>query len=172
MLSPKLRVLLPILVVGMAVAIVAGGCAGPQGPVGPPGAPGPAGPVGPPGKVPQFTLNLDPNKPGCGGLCHEKVVVPGPEGKYTLAYEANHAYPGHKFDPQAKLLTLNDCLKCHAVGPDGKKGTVASKPLRDIVHEVHLNSEHFTDKPDRPELQGTCFTCHILSGPSTLGLTK
>jgi hypothetical protein len=164
---------LVILLAGLLTA-----CQGPAGPPGPAGPAGPPGPPGPPGEaaaVPTFALKFDPNEPGCGGVCHEQLapwIQPNPEGKYTLAYEANHAYAGHNFDPQGKLLTLNDCLACHAVGTGDRagKGNVAPKSLRDIVHRVHLTSEHFTVELDGEERQGDCFTCHVISGPSTTGL--
>ncbi len=144
------------------------------------GSPGEQGPAGPPGDVatvPTFAIKFDPDKPGCGGVCHEEVapyIQPNPEGKYTLAYEANHAYAGHNFDPLGELKTLNDCLACHAVGTGARagKGTVAPTALRDIVHPRHVGSPHFTvtlegDEEPRP---GNCFTCHEVSGPSTTGL--
>lgn len=165
----------------MMLVVLVAACAGPPGPQGEPGSPGPPGPPGPsgpPGEAPispVFAIKFDPNQPGCGGLCHEALaghIDPNPEGKYTLAYEANHAYAGHDFDPLGELLTLNDCLECHAVGTGDRagKGTVASKSLRDIVHRVHLTSPHFTVELDEEERQGDCFTCHVVTGPSTTGL--
>ncbi len=126
---------------------------------------------------PTFAIKFDADEPGCGGACHEQLapwIQPNPEGKYTLAYEANQAYAEHGFDPQGKLLTLNDCLACHAVGTGDRagKGNVSSKSLRDIVHRVHPTSEHFTVEleGEEEERQGDCFTCHVISGPSTTGL--
>ncbi len=173
------------LVVILLVLII--GCQGPPGetgPAGPTGSAGPAGSAGPSGDVatvPTFAIKFDPDKPGCGGVCHEEVapyIQPNPEGKYTLAYEANHAYAGHNFDPLGELKTLNDCQACHAVGTGARagKGTVASESLRDIVHKVHLSSPHFEAAQLSPEVleegerPGDCFTCHVVSGPSTTGL--
>lgn len=166
-------------VIGLVVAlvIIAAGCAGTQGPAGPTG---PAGAPGEPAVTTAFALSLDPNEPGCGGVCHE-VVLPIPdnvEGKYTLAYEANHAWADHGFDPLGELKTLNDCLECHAVGTGDRagKGNVSPKSLRDIVHKIHLSSPHFEAAQLEPEVleegerSGDCFTCHGVSGPSTLGL--
>ena len=166
-------------------------CAGPAGPagtVGPAGAAGTVGPAGPPGEpaaAPTFAIAFNPSEPGCGGVCHEAVsqapyLQPNTEGKYTLAYEANHAWAGHDFDPLGKLLTLNDCLACHAVGTGDRagKGNVAPIALRDIVHKVHLSSPHFEAAQLEPEVleegdrPGDCFTCHVVSGPSTTGLSK
>ncbi len=185
--SNKKRVLLGVLAMGIVVALIAGGCAGAQGPAGLQGPAGTAGTQGPPGSpgepavTPTFALSFDPDEPGCGGVCHEVVapyIQPNPEGKYTLAYEANHAYAGHDFDPLGELKTLNDCLACHAVGTGDRagKGTMASKSLRDIVHRVHLSSPHFEAAQLEPEVleegerPGDCFTCHVVSGPSTAGL--
>ncbi len=174
----------------MLLVVVAGcaGTAGPAGSAGPAGERGPAGPPGEPAVTPTFALSLDPNKPGCGGVCHEEVsqapyLQPNIEGKYTLAYEANHAYKGHNFDPLGELKTLNDCVECHAVGTGDRagKGNMASKSLRDIVHKVHLSSPHFEAAQLAPEVlaeaeeagearPGDCFTCHVVSGPSTTGL--
>jgi cytochrome c2 len=155
-------------------------CEGPPGPAGPPGKQGPPGPpgtVGEPAATPTFALKFDPDKPGCGGVCHEVLashVEPNPEGKYTLAYEANHAWKGHNFDPLGELKTLNDCLQCHAVGTGDRAGmgVVSAKSLRDIVHRVHLTSPHFTVELEGEERQGDCFTCHEVSGPSTTGLQE
>ena len=176
-----------VLVLLMTTFMIA--CQGTAGPAGPPGPAGPAGTAGPPGEpaaVPTFAIKFDPNQPGCGGVCHEVVapyIKPNPEGKYTLAYEANHAYAGHGFDPLGELKTLNDCLACHAVGTGERagKGNVSSKALRDIVHKVHLSSPHFEAAQLDPEVLaeaeeageprlGDCFTCHVVSGPSATGL--
>ncbi len=164
------------LLVGLLLVSACQGAAGPQGPQGPAGAPGPPGEAA---VSPTFAIKLDPNKPGCGGVCHEAVapyIQPNPEGKYTLAYEANQAYAGHNFDPLGELKTLNDCLACHAVGTGERegKGVVAPKALRDIVHRVHLSSPHFTvtlegEEEERP---GDCFTCHAVTGPSTQAWSK
>lgn len=178
----------------MAVLIIVpllAACAGPSGPsgaIGPAGERGPAGSPGEPAAVPTFAIKFDPNEPGCGGVCHEVVsqapyLQPNVEGKYTLAYEANHAYKGHNFDPLGKLLTLNDCQTCHAVGAGDRagKGNVASNSIRDIVHKVHISSPHFEAAQLGPEVlaeaeeagearPGDCFTCHVVSGPSTAGL--
>ncbi len=173
-------------IIGLAVTLVVlgAGCAGSTGPAGPTGSTGPAGPAGSTGEMaatPTFALTFDPNEPGCGGVCHEVVapyIQPNPEGKYTLAYEANHAYAGHEFDALGELLTINDCQECHAVGTGDRagKGNVSSKSLRDIVHRVHLSSPHFEAAQLEPEVleegerPGDCFTCHVVSGPSSLGL--
>ncbi len=162
----------------MTLVVIAVGCAGSAGPAGqagPAGSPGPAGPPGEVAAVPTFALSLDANEPGCGGVCHEAVapyIVPNPEGKYTLAYEANHAWAGHGFDPLGELQTLDDCLACHAVGTGDRagKGNVSSKSLRDIVHKVHITSPHFTVELDEVERPGDCFTCHVVSGSSATGL--
>lgn len=171
-----------ILVLMLSVAVLLTACqgsTGSAGPAGPAGQAGPAGPTGPSGEAapvtPIFGIKFDPNQPGCGGLCHEALaghIDPNPEGKYTLAYEANHAYKGHDYDPLGELKTLNDCLACHAVGTGDRegKGNVSSKSLRDIVHRVHITSEHFTVELDGEERQGDCFTCHVVSGPSATGL--
>ncbi len=155
-----------VLVVGLVVVVA--GCAGPEGP---------QGPTGDVTTVPTFAIKFDSDKPGCGGVCHEVVAThidPNPEGKYTLAYEANHAWAGHAFDPLGKLLTLNDCLACHAVGIGDRagKGSMAPETLREIVHRVHLTSSHFTVEleGEEEERQGDCFTCHVVSGPSATGL--
>ena len=166
-------------VIGLVVMllVVVAGCQGAPGETGPAGPVGAKGPPGEPAVTPTFALKLDANEPGCGGVCHEVVsqapyLQPNIEGKYTLAYEANHAYAGHNFDPLGELKTLNDCLACHAVGTGDRagKGTVASKSLREIVHRIHITSEHFTVELDGEERQGDCFTCHGVSGPSTTGL--
>ncbi len=167
--------------IGLVVVLtfVVAACAGPAGPAGPAGS---AGPAGKPATTPMFAVKFDPNKPGCGGVCHEVVsqapyLQPNIEGKYALAYEANHAFKGHDFDPLGELKTLNDCLACHAVGADGK-GNMASKSLREIVHKVHLSSPHFEAAQLAPEVlaeaeeagearPGDCFTCHVVAGPST-----
>ena len=163
------------LLVALLVPIIIAGCAGAPGSQGPSGSQGPAGPAGPAGSaaaVPTFSLSLDPNEPGCGGVCHEVVapyIQPNPLGQYTLAYEANHAWAGHGFDALGKLQTLNDCLACHAVGADGK-GNAAPVSLRDIVHKVHLSSPHFEAAQLDPEVleegerPGDCFTCHVVTG--------
>ena len=172
-----------VLVLLMTTFIV--GCQGPAGETGstgPQGSTGSQGPQGEPAVTPTFAIRLDANEPGCGGACHEQVapyIDPNPEGKYTLAYEANHAWAGHGFDAaEGSLLTLNDCLACHAVGTGDRegKGTVASATLRYIVHKVHLSSPHFEAAQLEPEVleegerPGDCFTCHVVSGPSTTGL--
>ncbi len=172
-------------IIGVVVMLIipAVGCAGAPGPQGTQGPAGPPGPQGAAAAVPTFALSFDPNAPGCGGVCHEAVapyIQPNPEGKYTLAYEANHAWAGHGFDPLGELQTLNDCLACHAVGTGDRegKGNVSSKALRDIVHKVHLSSPHFEAVQLDPEVleegerPGDCFTCHVVSGPSTTGLTQ
>ncbi len=163
------------------------GPAGSTGPAGPAGSTGPAGAQGLPGDVatvPTFAIAFNPDEPGCGGVCHEVVsdapyLQPNIEGKYALAYEANHAWAGHDFDPLGELKTLNDCLACHAVGTGDRagKGNVSSIALRDIVHKVHLSSPHFEAAQLDPEVlegederPGDCFTCHVVSGPSTTGL--
>ncbi len=179
------------LAVVLLTALILTGCTGGRpgetGPAGPTGAIGPQGPSGEPASItPTFAIKFDPSEPGCGGVCHEAVasyIDPNPEGKYTLAYEANHAYAGHDFDPLGELKTLSDCLACHAVGTGDRegKGTVASKALRDIVHRVHLSSPHFeaaqlgqealAEAEEAGEARlGDCFTCHVVSGPSTTGL--
>ncbi len=126
------------------VSLVLASCTGSEGPEGPAGE---QGPQGEPAAATVFTLKLDSNEPGCGGVCHEALAphIQPPTGAYTLAYEANHAWEGHGFDALGELLTLNDCLQCHAVGTGDRagEGNVASKALRDIVHRVHLTSEHF-----------------------------
>jgi len=165
----------------VAVLIIVPLLAACAGPAGAPGERGPAGPPGEPAAAPTVALSFDPNEPGCGGVCHEQVapyIDPNPEGKYTLAYEANHAWAGHGFDPLGELKTLNDCLACHAVGTGDRagKGNVSSIALRDIVHKVHLSSPHFEAAQLEPEVleegerPGDCFTCHEVSGPSTTGL--
>ncbi len=178
-------------VIGLVVVLLAFGAAcqgppgttGPAGPAGPAGSAGSAGPPGDAATVPTFAIKFDPNDPGCGGVCHEAVapyIQPNPEGKYTLAYEANHAWAGHGFDPLGELLTLSDCLACHAVGAGDRegKGNVSSTTLRDIAHKVHLSSPHFEAAQLDPEVleegerPGDCFTCHVVSGPSTTGLTQ
>ncbi len=156
------------------LAIIVAGCSGPEG------AQGPRGPQGTPGDVatvPTFAIKLEDGKPACERMCHNAPVPfiePNPEGKYTLAYEANSNYAGHNFDPLGEPKTLNDCLACHAVGTGARagKGSVAPKSLRDIVHPRHVGSPHFMvmlegDEEERP---GNCFTCHEVSGPSTTGL--
>ncbi len=165
----------------LALVFVMASCTGDEGSAGPPGPAGtlgPAGPAGPPGEtaaVTRFAIKVDPNEPGCGGVCHHELasyIQPNPEGKYTLAYEANHAWEGHGFDPLGELLTLNDCLACHAVGTGDRagKGNVAPGALREIVHRVHLTSPHFQIELDEEERQGDCFVCHEVAGPSTAGL--
>ena len=154
---------------------------GPQGPPGSAGAAGTAGPAGEPATATVFALRFDSSQPGCGGVCHEAAapyIQPNPEGKYTLAYEANHAWVGHDFDPLGELKTLDDCLGCHAVGTGDRdgKGNVSSKSLRDIVHKVHVSSPHFEAAQLDPEVleegerPGDCFTCHVVTGSSTTGL--
>lgn len=160
-----------VLLVVLALTIFSA-CAGEPGAQGPQGAQGPPGDVT---TVPTFAIKLDANEPGCGGVCHEAMSprIQPPTGAYTLAYEANHAWAGHGFDAvEGPLLTLNDCLACHAVGTGARagKGNVSSKSLRDIVHRVHVTSEHFTVELDEEERQGDCFTCHVVSGPSATGL--
>ncbi len=176
------------------LAILVAGCAGPAGEAGPPGAQGPSGASGtqgaqgspgePAALTPTFALKFDADKPGCGGVCHEVVsqaphLQPNVEGKYTLAYEAKHAdAEAHDFDPLGELKTLNDCLECHAVGTGDREGmgNIASKSLRETVHKVHLSSPHFEAAQLEPEVleegerPGDCFTCHVVSGPSTIGL--
>lgn len=194
---------LTIFIIGCQEAVGPAGTAGSAGPVGPAGPAGTAGSTGPVGSagpagpagaagdtaaVPGFAISFDPDKPGCGGMCHEVVsqapyLQPNTEGKYALAYEANHAWAGHDFDPLGDLQTLNDCLACHAVGTGDRagKGNISSKSLRDIVHRVHLSSPHFEAVQLDPEVleesaaageerPGDCFTCHVVSGPSTTGL--
>lgn len=164
----------------MVLALLLVSCQGPAGPAGPPGRQGPPGPPGAQGEpapVPVFALKLDASEPGCGGVCHEKPapgIDPNPEGKYTLTYEANNAWAGHRFDPLGEPKTLNDCLECHAVGTGERagKGVVSSESLRTIVHRVHLTSPHFTVALEGEERQGDCFTCHEVTGPSTTGLRE
>ncbi len=164
----KHKVLLSVLVLGLALALVGASCAAPSGTT--------------------FALKFDPDKSGCGGVCHEVVsqapyLQPNVEGKYALAYEANHAWAGHDFDPLGELKTLNDCLACHAVGTGDRegKGNVSSKSLRVIVHRVHLSSPHFEAAQLGPEVlaeaeeagearPGDCFTCHVVTGSSSIGL--
>lgn len=176
-----------VLVLLLVPLLVA--CQGPAGETGPAGKQGPPGPPGPTGEsaaAPTFAIKFDPSEPGCGGACHEALashIDPNPEGKYTLAYEANHAWAGHNFDALGELKTLSDCLECHAVGAGDRAGmgNVSSKSLRDIVHRVHLSSPHFEAVQLDPEVleeaaaaeeerPGDCFTCHEVSGPSTTGL--
>jgi hypothetical protein len=166
---------LVLLLVPLLVACQ--GSTGETGPAGKQGPPGPPGPAGESATTPTFAIKFDPGEPGCGGACHEALashIDPNPEGKYTLAYEANHAWAGHNFDPLGELKTLSDCLECHAVGAGDRAGmgNVSSKSLRDIVHRVHLTSPHFTVElaGEEEERQGDCFTCHEVSGPSTTGL--
>ena len=127
--------------------------------------------------VTTFALKLDGGKPACEVMCHNEPVPfidPNPEGMYTLAYEANHAWEGHGFDALGTPKTLDDCLACHAVGTDDRvgQGNIAPKSLRDIVHPPHVGSPHFAvmlegDEEERP---GNCFTCHTVEGSSSLGL--
>ncbi len=189
MMQPNIRgnlrwyVAIGVLLMLGVLVVFGAACQGPPGPAGPTGPQGTAGSQGDVATVPTFALNFDPNEPGCGGVCHEAVsqapyLQPNIEGKYTLAYEANHAYAGHNFDPLGELKTLNDCLACHAVGTGERegKGNVSSVALRDIVHKVHLSSPHFEAAQLSPEVleegerPGDCFTCHVVSGPSTTGL--
>ncbi len=98
--------------------------------------------------------------------CHELAsYVDPPDGRYTLAYEANHGWEGHGFDPLDESKTIDDCQECHAVGTGDRagKGTVASVSLREIVHPVHVGSPHFTVllEGDEEERAGNCFTCHM-----------
>ena len=182
---------LGVLVLGIIFISGCAGAPGPAGPAGPAGSAGASGPAGAAGDVaavPTFALSFEGDQPGCGNVCHEVVsdapyLQPNTEGQYTLAYEANHAWAGHGFDALGKLLTLNDCLECHAVGTGDRagKGNVSSASLRDIVHKVHLSSPHFEaaqlgqevleESAEAGEARpGDCFTCHVVSGPSTTGL--
>jgi hypothetical protein len=170
------------LVAVLALTTIMIGCQGPAGEKGPTGSAGPPGPPGPPGEtaaVPTFTIKAGTTTESICGDCHkiEEYIQPN-VGQYTLAWEANNAWAGHGFEPLTDPKTLNDCLACHAVGTGDRagKGNVAPVALRDIVHKVHLSSPHFSAIQLEPELaaqrQGDCFTCHVVTGPSTTGLYK
>ena len=84
-------------------------------------------------------------------------------GPYSLKNEAVNAVAA----PHSGLADdANEtvCLTCHAPGEGARagKGNVASISLRDIVHPVHMFSKVFYR-----ELNGTCFSCHNVSGDGT-----
>jgi len=158
------------LVVMLSVITVA--CKGAEGPAGPQGAAGPPGPQGPRG-VPEFALQGAANTGWVCSTCH--VIIPGStDGRYSLAWEANNAFAGHGFNATDTSITVNNCFTCHAVGTGAQagKGNVAPISLRDIVHKVHMGSSHFQKTVGNETRPGDCYTCHVLSGPSTLSLYK
>ena len=176
-ISITLAALLPVIILTTSCAGPPGtaGSAGPTGPSGPAGTDGATGPAGPPGES-AATAAVFGMKDG-GAVCNTchalAEYVQPPDGRYTLAYEANHGYGGHDFDPLDESKTIDDCLACHAVGTGDRagKGNVASISLREIVHPVHVGSPHFTVllEGDEEERAGNCFSCHVMTGPSATG---
>lgn len=81
-------------------------------------------------------------------------------GPYTLKAEAVDN-GGAVHAGLADDANVTVCLGCHAPGEGAQagKGNVAPISLRDIVHPVHMGSKIFNR-----ELNGTCFSCHNVSG--------
>ncbi len=84
-------------------------------------------------------------------------------GPYSLKNEAvNNGGTLHSGLADDALVTA--CLACHAPGTGAQegKGNAAPISMRDIVHPVHMGSKIFYR-----ELNGTCFSCHNISGDGT-----
>ena len=85
-------------------------------------------------------------------------------GPYSLKNEAVNKVGIAAHSGLADDANVTACLGCHAPGTGAQagKGNVASISLRDIVHPVHMFSKVFYR-----ELNGTCFSCHNVSGDGT-----
>ncbi len=102
--------------------------------------------------------------------CH--TVVDKTKGNYSLAFEAEERakvdygadHPSMAPDGTSMKPTdqnsVETCLLCHKPSTSNPgRGVGAPITLRDIVHPAHMFSQTFVE-----HYQGTCFTCHNVSG--------
>ncbi|MCL4394539.1 MAG: Ig-like domain-containing protein [Chloroflexi bacterium] len=96
---------------------------------------------------------------GCTA-CHTQIA---PDGRYTLAWEAQNAAQAagltHPALANGYKTTYDECMTCHASQATGDAGKSAPLSMRAIVHPVHMFSETFLT-----EFTGNCFSCHDVDG--------
>jgi Bacterial Ig domain len=105
------------------------------------------------------TAQAEAPRRGCLA-CHTQI---SPDGRYTLAWEAQNAVAAqgktHPALPNGFKTTEQECLACHASNGAGDAGVAAPLSLRAIVHPAHEFSTTFTT-----EFKGNCFSCHDVDG--------
>ncbi len=167
---PVIAIIVSLVALGYAYMNTGGqGPPGPQGVQGETGPQGSAGQQGPAGTINEtavtsaidarvaFAIPSSINATrGCAS-CH--TLIDSSTGRYTLSYEAHHAFPNHpNTSPSGADISatstagLSVCLECHA---SSGSGAIAGVSMMDIVHPVHMFSQIF-----KYEFGGNCFSCH------------
>lgn len=100
---------------------------------------------------------------GCQS-CHFK-------DNFSLVDEFKGVEDHPKKTPDGKTMNVNTklkaCMECHATNTWNGKGVKAPASMDAIVHPAHLFSKTFQE-----ELNGNCFSCHVVIKRGTFGVVS